>query len=509
MCLTNKIAPLLFAGMLSAPSVLLAAQRPNIVFIMADDQAPQAISCYDGSTPLVQTPNIDRLAETGVRFTDAFANDSICSPSRAVLLTGKYNHICGVEKLDGHFNGDQETFPKLLQHAGYQTAIVGKWHLWSQPTGFNYYCVLPGFGSSFNSKFKETGHPWENGYQGGIVHKGYFTDVITDISLDWLKHRRDPGKPFCIMIHHRAPHAPHDAAPKDRGLFQNKDYPEPPTLLDNYQGRAPEPVANQLEWSRLFQLPRGYLRNDAAVRKQLTGNWMHDTRYLYQVYMREYLRMVVSLDRNVGRVLDYLNTSGLATNTIVIYMSDNGFFLGEHGFYNKMWMYEDGFHIPLIVHMPNCHTATTNNQIVSMLDVAPTILDLAGVKIPSDIQGCSMKPLIMGKPTPWRDSLYYHYYGYGRSRAKNWIASPDGEIFGVRTRTAKLICYPRWKGGPFWEMFNLKNDPLEMTNLYHKIGDQQEVASLKQKLRELAVKYKDSKTVKLLDTLGSDSQAKY
>ena len=471
---------------------------------MADDHAPLAISCYGGEHPLVQTPNIDRLAKTGVRFTDAFANNSICSPSRAVLLTGKYNHLCGVEKLDGHFDGAQQTFPKLLQNAGYQTAIVGKWHLFTQPTGFDYYCVLPGFGSSFDSKFKETHHPWADGYAGGIVHKGYFTDVITDLSLDWLKSGRNPKKPFCLMIHHRAPHAPHDPAPQDKDLFRNTDFPTPPTLLDNYAGRAPEVVSNQLLWSRLSQLPRGYLRDDPTIRKQLTGDLAHDTRQLYQAYLREYLRVVVSLDRNVGRVLDYLDQSGLATNTIVIYTSDNGFFLGEHGFYNKMWMYEDGFHIPLMVHLPDGHTATTNNQIVSMLDVAPTLLDFAGVKIPPDIQGNSMKPLILGEPATWRDSLYYHYYGVGASRTRNWIASPDGEIFGVRTKTTKLICYPRWKGGPFWELFNLDEDPLEMHNLYRDSGRQQEVASLKEKLRALAEKYQDTNTVKNLDALAND-----
>ena len=473
-----------------------ATGRPNIVYIMADDHGRQAIGCY--GSQIMKTPNIDRLARDGMRFTQAFANNSICSPSRAVLLTGKYNHICGVEKLDQHFDGAQQTFPKLLQQAGYQTAIVGKWHLYSEPTGFDYYCVAPGNGGRYyDPLLKETGQPWINGNKGGTEHRGYMTDVITQVALDWLK-RRDASKPFCLMIHHKAPDSPHDPAPRHKNLFKDTVFPNPQTLLDNYRGRVPEPVADQLVWSRL-------IANDYPqyqwVKKDYNGDRNHDTRLMYQEYLRGYLRLVAALDENVGRVLDYLDRSGLAANTIVIYASDNGYFLGEHGFYNKMWMYEEGFHIPLIVRLPGRQVAGTSDELVSMMDVAPTILDLAGAKVPADIQGCSMKSLILGEKSPWREAFYYHYYGYSMPRQNNWIASPDGEIFGVRTKTLKLICYPRWKHGPFWELFDLVNDPLEMHNLYADSAQRATVAEMKKQLHGLAEKYKDTRVVGILDKL--------
>ncbi len=486
-------------GALQAVERRTTLDKPNSVFIMADDHGRQAISCYGGR--LIKTPNIDRLARGGTRFTQAFANNSICSPSRAVLLTGKYNHLCGVEKLDGHFNGAQQTFPKLLQRAGYQTAIVGKWHLFTEPTGFDYYCVLPGFGKSFDSPFKEIGQPWgDNGNRGGVVRPGYFTDVITDISLDWLKNKCEPGKPFCLMIHHRAPHSPHDPAPRHREMFKETVFPEPPTLLDDYRGRAPEQVADKLAWSRLLQQCEQQYQ---GVHKAFNGDKAHDTRLMYQSYLRNYLRMVVALDENVGRVLDYLDRTGLATNTVVIYTSDNGFFLGEHGFYNKMWMYEDGFQIPLIIRLPGNHGGRINPEIVSMMDIAPTILDLYGVRVPQDIQGCSMKPLLTGETAPWRESFYYHYYGYCLPRSNNWIASEDGEIFGIRTKTAKLICYPRWSGGPFWELFDLEKDPLEIHNLYADSSHRGLRAALTRQMRALAEQYKDFKTVAVVDALAA------
>ena len=487
---------------LEKPAAAPASARPNIVFIMADDHGRQAISSY--GSQVIQTPNIDRLAREGMRFTQAFANNSICSPSRAVLLTGKYNHLCGVRKVSEHFDGSQQTFPKLLQQAGYQTAIVGKWHLFTEPTGFDYYCMLPGFGLSYDSPFKETGQPWgKNGNAGGIVHKGYFTDVITDISLNWLQ-RRDPNKPFCLMIHHRAPHAPHDPAPRHKDLFKDTVYPEPANLLDDYRGRAPEPVANLLEWSRLCEIPDWYFPKDIPAHQQLSGDRTHDTRLMYQTFMRCYLRMVMALDENVGRVLDYLDQTGLAQNTVVIYTSDNGFFTGEHGFYNKMWMYEESLHLPLLIRRPGAQGGTTNSQFVSMLDIAPTILDLAGVNVPADIQGVSIKPLLMNEPMPARDAFYYHYYGELGRPEINWIASH--EILGIRTKTAKLVCYPTWKGGVFWEFFDLVHDPHEMNNLYADPAHREVVAGMKKRLYALAGQYRDTDVVKLLETLRQNEK---
>ena len=474
-------------------AVAAAEPKPNIIYIMADDHGRQATSCYGGN--LIQTPNIDRLAHDGIRFDHAMAGNSICSPSRAMLLTGKYNHLCGVRKLNEPFDGSQQTFPKLLQQAGYQTAIVGKWHLSTQPTGFDYYCVAQGNGGCYvDPLLKETGQRWVNDKTGGTLHKGYMTDIITDVALDWLKHR-DADKPFCLMIHHKAPHGPHIPAPRHKDLFKDKVFPEPATLLDDYAGRAPEPVAGQLPWSRLIQNDYPEYRH---LKKGYTGDAAHDTRLVYQEFLRGYLRLVAGVDENVGRVLDYLNDTGLAKNTVVIYTSDNGYFLGEHGFYNKMWMYEEGFSIPMIVRMPGNQIGTTSQQFVSILDIAPTLLDFAGAKIPADIQGCSMKPLLTGDPAKWCDAFYYHYYGVtGAPQVANWIGYH--EIIGVRTETAKLIYYPTWKNGPFWEYFDLTQDPREMHNLYRNSSRLKEVAALKGKLWELASHYHDAEVVKMLN----------
>lgn len=475
-----------------AGSALAAEARLNLLFIMADDHGRQATSCYGGN--LIQTPNLDRLAREGVRFDHAMAGNSICSPSRAMLLTGKYNHLCGVRKLEEHFDGAQQTFPKLLQQAGYQTAIIGKWHLFSEPTGFDYFCVAPGNGGRYvNPLLKEKGQPWVNGNTGGTLHKGYMTDVITDVALDWLK-RRQPDQPFCLMIHHKAPHSPHVPAPRHQELFKDKVFPEPPNLLDGYSGRAPELVAGQLSWSRLLQqCEKPY----QPLKEQFTGDDAHDTRLMFQAYLRNYLRLVAALDENVGRVLNYLDETGLAKNTVVIYTSDNGYFLGEHGFYNKMWMYEEGFSIPLLARVPGQPGGRTNAQFVSILDIAPTLLELAGAKIPADIQGCSMKPLLTGQPTPWRDAFYYHYYGVSAPKEDNYIGSH--EIIGVRTATAKLIYYPQWKNGPFWEYFDLTTDPREMHNLYREPSHQAAAVALKAKLRQLAAYYQDSDVVRALE----------
>ena len=480
-----------------ATAVDLSAGTPNIVFIMADDHGRQATSCYGGA--FIETPHIDRLAHEGIRFTHAMAGNSICSPSRAMLLTGKYNHLCGVCKLEEHFDGSQQTFPKLLQQAGYQTAIVGKWHLFTEPTGFDYYCVAPGNGGRYaDPLLKEKGQPWLDGNTGGTLHKGYMTDIITDVALEWLK-RRDAAKPFCLMIHHKAPHSPHIPSPRHKDLFKDRIFPEPSNLLDDYAGRAPEPVAGQLAWSRLLQQDEPQYQ---PIKKQFTGDTAHDTCLMYQEYLRNYLRLIAALDENVGRVLDHLDKTGLAENTVVIYTSDNGYFLGEHGFYNKMWMYEEGFSIPMLIRMPGAQVGAVNQQFVSILDIAPTLLDLAGADIPADIQGCSMKPLLMGAPVRWRDAFYYHYYGVvGRPRDANWIAYH--EIIGVRTASAKLIFYPTWKNGPFWEYFDLTQDPREMQNLYRDPQRQQEVLALKGKLRELASHYQD---VAVVNTLNRSTQ---
>jgi arylsulfatase A-like enzyme len=466
--------------------------KQNIIFIMADDHGRQAISSYGSKT--IETPNIDRLAEKGTRFTNAFANNSICAPSRASLLTGKYNHLCGVRRLQEVFDGAQQTFPKLLQQAGYQTAIIGKWHLVSQPTGFEHYDMMLGHGRFYDCPLNRIGTPWgESGEAGATVREGYLTDVITDESLAWLD-QRDDEKPFCLMIHHKAPHSPHDPAPRHKDCFKDTIFPEPETLLDDYLGRAPEPVANDIAWSHLTQInEEGYKH----LRAQLTGDRNHDTRLMYQEYIRNYLRLVLSLDENVGRVLDYVEENDLEDNTVIMYTSDNGFFNGEHGFYNKMWMYEDGFSIPLIIRKPGDSTAHTEERIVSMLDVAPTILDIAGVDIPDDIQGTSMKPILERRSCEWRDATYYHYYGVNRKPvAQNFIAFH--EIIGVRTATEKMIFYPTWKNGPFWEFFDLDADPLEMNNLIDDPNSVDRIAKFKERLFSLAQEFEDDEALAYL-----------
>jgi len=470
--------------------------RLNFVYIMADDHGRQATSCYGGR--LLQTPNIDRIAREGVLFNHAFACNSICSPSRATLLTGKYNHLCGVRKLSESFDRSQQTFPKLLRQAGYQTAIVGKWHLATEPAGFDFFSVLPGQGSYVDPRFKESGQPWGRGERGGVLKHGYVTDLITDAAISWLSNRAS-AKPFCIMVHHKAPHSPHRPAARHLDLFKDKVFPEPPTLLDDYNDRAPEPVAKQLAWSRLVQQAEPQY---APTLQKLIGDRTQDTRVVYQEYVRNYLRLVVALDENVGRLLDFLDHSGLATNTVVIYTSDNGYFLGEHGFYNKMWMYEESIRLPLVIRMPpglrTLPPGSTSDALVGMLDIAPTILDLAALAVPADVQGRSLRPILQGNTAGWRNAFYYHYYGtIAPPRDDNWIAWH--EILGVRTRTSKLVFYPTWKHGPFWEYFDLQADPHETNNLCNAASARKPPAEVKALLRSLAAEYKDTEAVALID----------
>jgi arylsulfatase A-like enzyme len=303
------------------------------------------------------------------------------------------------------------------------------------------------------------------------------------------------------MIHHKAPHSPHDPAPRHKGLFKDVVFPEPPNLLDDYAGRAPQMVADQLIWSRLLQQCEPQYQ---PIKGQFDGDRAHDTRLMYQEYVRNYLRLVVALDENVGRVLDYLDRSGLAENTAVIYTSDNGYFLGEHGFYNKMWMYEESLHLPLIIRTPaawgTSQAGAVSDALVGMLDIAPTILDLAGAGVPADIQGKSLRPLLRGETAGWRQAFYYHYYGtVAPPREDNWIASH--EILGVRSKTSKLVLYPTWKGGAFWEFFDLANDSLEMHNIYADPSQERNVTEMKRQLRALVDQYQDAEAAKMIDEL--------
>ncbi len=440
---------------------------PNILFIMSDDHASHAISAYGGR--INKTPHIDRIADDGMRFDNCFCTNSICAPSRAVILTGKYSHLNGVIDNRAAFDGEQQTLPKLLQKAGYQTALVGKWHLKSQPTGFHYTSVLPGQGDYHDPVMIENGERQQ--------HKGYVTDLITDFALDWLDSKRPSDKPFFLMLHHKAPHANWEPDNKHSSLYSDQEIPLPPTFNDDYETRTAQienhrlhvgPKQWELHFKRFGAIPAG-------MTEQETREWV------YQRYMKNYLRCIASVDENVGRVLDYLDASGLRENTIVVYTSDQGFFLGDHGLYDKRFMYEHALRMPLLMRYPkeikpNSHC----DDIVLNLDFAPTVLDYARVAVPEDMQGESFRPIARGvSPDEWRSAMYYKFYekAYG-----------IGPHEGIRTKRYKLINFQYGDRG--WELYDLKTDPMELHNLYGKPEMAELVEQLEANLASLKKKYR-------------------
>ena len=446
--------------------------RPNIVFIMSDDHATAAVSAYDDT--LIQTPNIDRLADEGMRFTNAFVTNSICGPSRAVILTGKYSHINGfIVNETTRFDGDQPTFPKMLQKAGYETAVIGKWHLGSEPTGFDFWKVLIGQGSYYDPDFKTA--------SGVTKHKGYVTDIITDFAVDWIKERENP-KPFMLIYQHKAPHSNFNPGPAYKTWREDETIPEPETLFDDYEGRSIAATDNDMRIDPHLILQ--YQGNPKLeIPDGLTGK--DRTRWLYQFYIKSYLRCVKSIDDGVGRVLDALEARGQLDNTIVIYTSDQGFFLGEHGWYDKRFMYEPSLRVPLMVRYPKAIKAGgSSDKIALNLDFAETILDYAGVEIPQDMQGKSLRPILEGNtPADWRDSMYYHFYEY-----PGWHFVK--RHYGIRNERYKLIRY--YHDIEAWELYDLKNDPQEMNNLYGKPEYEDLTKTLKADLAALQKQYKDS-----------------
>ncbi len=475
------------AGLGAAPR-----RRPNILFVMTDDHASQAISCY--GSKVNRTPNLDRLANEGMRMDRVFVTNSICTPSRATILTGKYSHLNGVPVFN-RFDGSQPTAPKLLQQAGYYTAMIGKWHLGSDPTGFDYWNILPGQGVYNDPTFYDK--------DGSMVYKGYATDIITDLTIEALKNR-PKDQPFFMMSHHKAPHREWTPDEKHRKMFENKHVPEPATLRDDYSGRTdalreqqqsvfrdltrhdlkltPPPglSGGQLrEW--LSIKPREVEIEVGGVRRRLVGKELED--WKYQRYMQDYLACVQSVDDNVGRMLDWLDANGLRENTVVIYTSDQGFFLGEHGLFDKRFMYEESLRMPFLVRWPAAiRPGSTSDAIGTNCDFAPTFLDLAGRPTPQDMQGRSFLPLWKGtKPRDWRRAMYYRYYhdpGDHNTRAH----------YGVRTAAHKLIYF--WKKDQ-WECYDLVADPQEMHNIYNDPQAQKTVAMLKQELWRLKKELKD------------------
>jgi arylsulfatase A-like enzyme len=442
--------------------------RPNIIFIMTDDHAAHAISCY--GSKINKTPNFDRLAREGMRFNNCFCTNAICAPSRAVILTGKYSHLNGVIDNAVKFDGSQQTFPKLLQKAGYRTAIIGKWHLQSDPTGFDYWNILPGQGIYHNPVMIEMGQRKK--------HTGYVTDIITDLCLAWLKERPD-GKPFCLMYHHKAPHREWEPDDKHAKLYEDTDIPIPETFNDDYKTRCA--AAQQQEMTIERHLNEKDLK--MAPPEGLTGQELK--KWKYQRYIKDYLRCVAAVDDNVGRLLDYLDTSGLAENTIVVYTSDQGFYLGDHGWFDKRFMYEHSLRMPLLVRYPKeIKAGSINNDIVLNLDFAPTFLDFAGVVVPSDMQGHPLRPLVQGNtPQNWRTSMYYHYYEYPAVHSVK-------RHYGIRTKRYKLIHF--YHDIDAWELYDLEKDQNELNNVYDNPAYADIVKQLKTELQQLRNQYKDT-----------------
>ncbi len=468
---------------------------PNIIFIMSDDHAAQAMSCY--GSKINKTPNLDRLAKEGMLFRNCFCTNSICAPSRAVILTGKYSHINGVTDNNVEFDGGQQTFPKLLQKAGYETAVIGKWHLKSEPTGFDYWNILTGpwgQGEYFDPLFSE------NGKETKI--KGYVTDIITDFSIEWLKGRKG-DKPFCLLYQHKAPHRGWEPDEKHAKMYEDVEIPEPETFDDDYKTRSD--AARQQEMTIEHHLTPGDLKVPMPAElpgedsrgwenKGVHGEYWSPSlelygqplkKWKYQRYIKDYLRCVASVDDNVGRLLDYLDRSGLAENTIVIYTSDQGFYLGEHGWFDKRFMYEESLRMPLLVRYPKAIRAgSVNEDIVLNLDFAPTLLDFAGVARPEDMQGESFRRLLAGESMKdWREAMYYHYYEY-----PGWHAVK--RHYGIRTKRYKLIHF--YYDIDAWELYDLQKDPHELNNVYDEAEYRPVVQRLKADLERLREKYGDS-----------------
>lgn len=456
---------------------VVVAAPPNIVFIFADDHAYQAVSAY--GSKINKTPHIDRLAAEGMRFDRCYVTNSICGPSRACILTGKYSHKNGFYNNGNRFDGSQTTFVKLLQGAGYQTAVIGKWHLGTEPVGFDHWDILPGQGRYYSPVFITP--------EGRNVEPGYVTDIIANKSLSWLKQQRDPSRPFLMMMQHKAPHRSWEPGPDHVGDLSDQTVPEPETLFDDYENRSDasqratmrigdhmNPASDlmvfrpesphgqnmfrlmsehaQTEWKLAFEK-----ENEKYMKNPPTG--VEKTKWNYQRYIKNYLRTVADVDDTVGQMLDYLKETGLGENTIVVYASDQGFYLGEHGWYDKRFMYEQSLRTPLIVRWPGVVVeGSVCEAITSNVDFAETFLDAAGLSIPEDMQGRSLAPLLKGKtPGDWRKSFYYHFY-----EGPPAVHTVD-EHYGATDGRYKLIHFYEIDQ---WEMFDLQKDPNEMRSVY-------------------------------------------
>ena len=510
--------PFLFSFLSNPDQEKQKDTQPNILFIFTDDHARQSIGAY-GSI-INETPNLDRLAEQGMIFTNATVTNSICGPSRAVILTGKHSHING--KIDNRFPFDTTnvTFPQLLHAAGYQTAMFGKLHFGNNPKGVDDFMILPGQGSYINPRFITP--------EGDTTITGYVTDIITDLTIDWMDNKRDEEKPFLMMYLHKAPHRAWWPSPEKFKEFSTKTFPEPETLFDDYSNRgtaakeAEMTISDEmllsydnkvLPWAiaaasvdddprnvRYFEGSEYPRINEAqsqlyqpildSIADSFEANWpnMTDrekTSWKYQRYMQDYLACISSVDDNVGRVLDYLDESGLAENTIVVYTSDQGFYLGEHGWFDKRFIYDESFKTPLLIRWPNeIDAGTTTEEMVQNLDFAQTLLEAASIDAPGDMQGESLMPLLKGDNDSWdREAVYYHYYEYpGAHMVKRH--------YGIVTKDYKLAHF--YHDVDEWELYDRKNDPQEMKNVYNDPVYSEVLARLHKELNEIRAKYKDS-----------------
>ena len=505
-----KIASYTFIGAAALPIVSckekVEEKRMNILFIMCDDHSYQTISAYDNR--YISTPNIDRIAGDGVKFVNSFVANSLSGPSRACMLTGKHSHTNGFTDNTRSFDGSQQTFPKLLQKSGYETAVIGKWHLVTEPTGFDHWDILIGQGDYYNPTFINNGEK--------VQRKGYATNITTDLAIEWLDNGRDKDKPFCLLLHHKAPHRTWMPDTCDFKLFADKEFALPDNFYDNYEGRiaaAAQEMSIVKDMDLVYDLKladkeneihsnenlekmgrRIYSNMDAAqkaawdahydaviadFKKQgLTGKALDE--WKFRQYMRDYLRVITSIDRNVGKVLDYLKESGLEDNTLVVYTSDQGFYMGEHGWFDKRFMYEESFRTPLLMRLPGGAKGEAT-ELVQNIDYAATFLDVAGVDIPQDIQGVSLLPLLKGeKSIEGRDAIYYHFFEYP---AEHMVK----KHYGVRTDRYKLIHF--YDDIDAWELYDLEKDPSEMNNIYGKEGTEAITAELKKRLVELQKEY--------------------
>lgn len=494
--------------------------RPNIVFIMSDDHAYQALSAY--SDHLIQTPNIDRIAKMGMRFTNASVTNSICAPSRATILTGKHSHLNG--KVDNHFAFDPSnvTFPLLLQQSGYQTAMFGKLHFGNNPEGFDEFKILPGQGAYWNPDFITK-------HEGKIQVEGYTTDIITDFTLDWLENDRNEEDPFLLMYLHKAPHRAWYMAERHYDQFLHQTFPEPATLFDDYQGRgkaakeAEMSILHHMGWSgdnKVFpevmeelgmeeigydkiRLENGikrltpeqkerfnaaYAPVNEAFKKAYPNMTEEDRmRWKYQRYMQDYLGTIQAVDENVGRVLDYLEAHNLMDNTVIVYTSDQGFYLGEHGWFDKRFAYNESFKTPLLMSWKDhIRPGSVSDEMVQNLDFAQTFLDLAGISAPQDMQGESLVPVLTESGTWNRESVYYHYYEYPAEHMVN-------RHYALVSKDYKLIHY--YFALDEWELYDRKKDPQELVNVYENPSYKEIRENLRLELQDLRIKYKDNDTL--------------